>query len=90
MPTDLFATDGTCSLPLFFGKLVRPAGGGTSVQLVSHLLRCELCNAKHVGTFNHVGCHSKRKKSSVSICSLKGMSILKVPSKSVPGNWPGV
>lgn len=49
-------------LSLFFGKLVRPAGGGTSVQLVSHLLRCELCNAKHVGTFNHVGCHSKRKR----------------------------
>lgn len=53
----------TCSVPLaWFGKLARPAGGGASVQLVSHLLRRGLCNTKHVGTFNHVECPSKREK----------------------------
>lgn len=66
---------GTCSLPLIsFGKLVRPAGGGTFVQLVSHFLRCELCDAKHVGTCNHIECPSKRKKRSAGIYSLQGIS----------------
>lgn len=63
MPIDLFAAGGDM---LGASHFVWQAGETSwwwdFVQLASHLLRCGLCNAKHVGTFNHVERYSKRKK----------------------------
>lgn len=92
---DLLAADGMCSVP----RCVRQAGetswgwGFSVAGFTSGLLRYELCNAKHVGTFNHAECRSKQKK---EICehlySSRDVQILKVSiqvsTTNCPSTWP--